>query len=225
MPTATKIQTMNNFPENIISVVAGSGNTCINIITALLRHDATVIVPVKSYDEILSLEKITVDAMSGELVPVLADIPDHHRASALFEDMEGRFGQINLTIIVFDNDYSDDLLTETPYEEWERMQRDSISAYFIVGKVILEFMKRNAQGIYRNAHGIYIAVSDTFSCDSTKISPLTVIAMHMQAALSKIFEEEVKYTGIKYYHVFAEDFSMQDGNYDVARYIIDLCTT
>ena len=213
---------MSNFPENIISVVAGNGNICMNIITALLRHDATVIVPVKSYNEIESLQKITINTRSGELVPVLADIPDHHRANHFFEDIEGRFGQINLTIIVFDNEYSDNPLTETPYEEWERMQQNSISAYFIVGKVILDFMKRNAQGIYRNAHGIYIAVSNTSLPDKARISPLTVIAAHVQAELSKVFAEEVKYSGIKYYHVFADDFNTGVDGYDIARYIIDL---
>jgi len=216
---------MSNFPENIISVVAGSGTTCYNIITALLSNNATVIVPVKSYDEIQSLQEISARITLGELVPVLADIPDHHRANHFFEDVEGRFGQINLTIIVFDNDYSDSQLTETTYEEWERMQRNSISACFIVGKVILEFMKRNAQGVYRNAHGIYIAVSNTLSLDKAKISPLNVIAAHMQAELSKIFAEEVKYSGIKYYHVFADDFNTGADDHDIARYIIDLCAT
>lgn len=214
---------MSNFPENIISVVAGSGNTCQHIITALLNHNATVIVPVKSFVEIQSLQKATADVTLGELVPVLAAIPDHHRASRLFEDIEGRFGQINLTIIVFDNNYSGGQLTETPYEEWERMQQNSISSCFVVGKVILDFMKRNAQGVYRNAHGIYIAVSDRYSCDKAKTSPLTIIAAHMQAELSKIFAEEVKYTGIKYYHIIADDFNSQTNDYDIAQYIIDLC--
>ncbi|MBB6111972.1 hypothetical protein SAMN05421821_11577 [Mucilaginibacter lappiensis] len=215
---------MSNFPENIISVVAGTGNTCHHIITALLSHNATVIVPVKSFDEIQSLQKTTTNVTSGELVPVLADIPNHHGASNFFEDIEVRFGQVNLTIIVFDNNYSGYQLTETPYEEWERMQQNSISACFVVGKVILEFMKRNAQGIYRNAHGIYIAVSDRYSQDKAKISPLTVIAAHMQAELSKVFAEEIKYTGIKYYHIVADDFNSQINDYDIARYIIDLCT-
>lgn len=213
---------MRNFPENIIAVVAGNGNICMDIITALLKHDAIVIVPVKSYNEIESLQNITTNTHFGELVPVLADIPDHHRANHFFEDIEGRFGQINLTIIVFDNEYSDSPLTETSYEEWERMQQNSISTYFVVGKVILEFMKRNARGIYRNAHGIYIAVSNTSLTDNAKISPLTVIAAHMQAELSKIFAEEIKYSGIKYYHVFADDFNTRIDGYDITRYIIDL---
>jgi NAD(P)-dependent dehydrogenase (short-subunit alcohol dehydrogenase family) len=215
---------MNNFPENITAVVAGSGNICIDIITALLRHDATVVVPVKSYEEIRSLQDITADISTGDLVPVLADIPDHHRATYLFEDIELRFGQINLTIIVFDNDYADTPLTQTPYEEWERMQRDSISACFMVGKVILEFMKRNLQGIYRNAHGIYVAVSDTASRGRSKLSPLSAIAIYIQGELSKIFAEEVQDTGIKFHHIIATEFNRQTGGPDIARYILNLCT-
>ncbi|GAA3990103.1 hypothetical protein GCM10022210_49500 [Mucilaginibacter dorajii] len=204
---------MGSFSREFISIVAGAGDAWLKIISGLLSNNATVIVPVKSYDELQLLKEVTAPVTTGELVTLLTDLSDYNKAAGFLEDIKACFGNIDLIVLVFDNDCPDNPLTEVSYTEWERMVHDSISACFIAGKIILQSMKRQT-------HGMYITISNTPSPAHGNLSSLAAIAGCMQAELSKLFAAEVKLYGIKYYHVFT-DPAQEDGHH-VARYIIQL---
>jgi NADP-dependent 3-hydroxy acid dehydrogenase YdfG len=204
---------MSNCSREFIAIIAGSGDACLNIINGLLKNNATVIVPVKSYHELELLKAAIGPVTTGELVTLLTDLPDYDKAVSFLEDIKACFGKIDLIVVVFNNEGPAGPLTEVPYTEWERMEHDSITACFIAGKVILDSLKRQC-------YGTYITVTNALSPASGNLSPLSTIAGAMQTELSKQFNIEVRPHGVKYYHVFTDQTRERIDS--IAPYIINL---
>src|SRR5260370_40965203 len=95
---------MSRFSKAFISIVAGTGDPWLKIISGLLNNNATVIVPVKCYDELQLLKDVTSSIATGELITFFTDLPDYDKAVGFLEDIKACFGRIDLIVLVIDND-------------------------------------------------------------------------------------------------------------------------
>src|SRR5687768_16502 len=90
--------------DNKITMVAGHvDDVLFEIIKNLLKQDATVVVPVRSSDDILVLKKQVAGIESGKLVTILTDFPDEDKATMIINTIVEQYGQLDMVVGVFDH--------------------------------------------------------------------------------------------------------------------------
>jgi NAD(P)-dependent dehydrogenase (short-subunit alcohol dehydrogenase family) len=205
---------MRTNDPSIKALVAGGGATGMPIIIRLLRSNATVIVPGKSLDELLTVKNAAASIAQGVLVTLLMDMPNYYQADEMLEHIETLYGDIDLMVMVFENDLPDNPLMEITYEVWEKMLLENVSTAFIGGRVMLSSMRRNG-------HGVYITLTHSM-VHGPGLSPLANIAWNAQTELSRIFAAELKASGVRYYHVFTNVFKVDSDAQHIASLVLDL---
>jgi hypothetical protein len=178
----------------IALVAGGTGDTGAGIVHAFLREDATVIVPAKSARSIASLKEYVAGTQHGRLVTLLADYPDYDKAFDVAENIVEEFGQIDLGVAALESPAASPCLTELEITAWQKMADENITAGFVIGRVVLEMMKKNRCGMY-------ISMCNTEDLEKKSWSALANIAATLQVEMARIFFEGIKEYGIRYHHL------------------------
>ena len=187
---------MTHFLTGKIALVAGgTGDTGMGIVQSLLQEDATVIVPAKSARDIARLKEHVPGARQGRLVTLLADYPDYDKAFDIAENIVSAFGQIDLAVAALESPAASPCLTELEIADWQKMADENITAGFVMGRVILQLMKKNRCGMY-------ISMSNTGDFEKRSTSALANIAATLQVEMARIFFEGIREYGIRYHHLF-----------------------
>jgi NAD(P)-dependent dehydrogenase (short-subunit alcohol dehydrogenase family) len=187
---------MTHFLTGKVALIAGgAGHTGIGIVRALLQEDATAIVPARSARDIGRLKEHVSGIKQGRLVTLLADYPDYDKAFDMAEDIVSAFGQIDIAVTALDSPAASACLTELAITDWQKMADENITAGFVVGRVVLEMMKKNG-------YGMYISMSHTEDFEKKSSLALANIAATLQVEMARIFAEGIKGSGIRYHHLF-----------------------
>ena len=189
----------------IALVAGGTGDTGVGIVRAFLQEDATVIVPGKSARSIASLKEYVAGTQQGRLVTLLADYPDYDKAFDVAENIVEEFGQIDLGVAALESPAASPCLTELEITDWQKMADENITAGFVIGRVVLEMMKKNRGGMY-------ISMCNTEDLEKKSWSALANIAATLQVEMARIFAEGIKQYGIRYHHLFISNMATRARN-------------
>ena len=181
--------------DKVALVAGGAGQTGPGIVRSLLREDATVIVPARSARDIGRLKEYVSSMAKGRLVTLLADYPDYDKAFDMADDILSAFGRIDLAVAAFDSPAASRCLTELAITEWQKMADENITAGFVVGRVVLEAMKKRHGGMY-------VSMSHTCDFEKRPSSTLANIAATLQVEMARMFCEGIKEYGVRYHHLF-----------------------
>jgi len=206
---------MTHFLTGKVALIAGgAGHTGVGIVRALLQEDATVIVPARSARDISRLKDHVPGARQGRLVTLLSDYPDYDKAFDMADDIVSAFGQIDIAVTALDSPAASPCLAELAITDWQKMADENITAGFVVGRVVLEMMKKNRCGMY-------ISMSHTEDFEKKSSSALANIAATLQVEMARLFFEGIKEYGIRYHHLFVsrdEAAGRQAGDFIVQLY-------
>jgi NAD(P)-dependent dehydrogenase (short-subunit alcohol dehydrogenase family) len=163
--------------KNKVTVLAGSkGAIAISIAKMLLKENAIVIVPAQSAKDLLWIKQLEAITGSGSIITMLADYPDF----ACFESS---------TLIK--------PLNQVEITDWERTIEQNITAFFVAAR--LSFI-----GIKKSRQGMFISIDFTNHTLKTEQAKLTRLSLCMQREMAKMFFEEIKDTGMGYYHLYVD---------------------
>lgn len=194
-------------------IAGGTGDTGMGIVQSLLQEDATVIVPAKSARDIGRLKGCVSGIKQGRLVTLLADYPDYDKAFDIAENIVSAFGQIDLAVAALESPAASPCLTELAITDWQKMADENITAGFVMGRVVLQMMKKNRCGMY-------ISMSNTEDFQKKSSSALANIAATLQVEMARIFFEGIREYGIRYHHLFVGNRA--EGSRGVGDFIVQL---
>jgi NADP-dependent 3-hydroxy acid dehydrogenase YdfG len=190
--------------DNKIVMVAGYvGAILFGVIKSLLQENAIVIVPVKSSLDISVLKKQTAGIESGRLVTILIDFPDEDKASMIANAIIEQYGQLDMVVGFFDHPQVSDCLSRIGKNEWQQAIDEGLTAYFITGKVCIEAMKRKQ-------YGMFLVISNVITSDERCSNSLTNVMAACKTEMTKQFSEDVKNSGVRFYHLLIDDSTRLD---------------
>ena len=185
--------------DNKIAMVAGHVDDILfEIIKSLLEQNATVVVPVRSSDDILVLKKQVAGIDSGKLTTLLTDFPDEYKASMIINTIVEQYGQLDMVVGVFDHPHTSHALSRVRSGDWQQAIEENLTAYFIAGKVCIAAMKKKQ-------HGMFLAISSIASSAKDCSSALTNVMAVSRMEITKQFYEEVKNSGVRFYHLLIDN--------------------
>ncbi|HMF73037.1 MAG TPA: SDR family NAD(P)-dependent oxidoreductase [Flavitalea sp.] len=198
----------NNSGVSIIAMVAGYINDVLfAVIRSLMNLNATVIVLLRSSNDIRIIRKLVAEIKSGKLVTILIDFPDNEHVSMLTNVIVEQYGQLNIVVEIFDDPLVYRSLYMTESGDWRQTIEDNLASYFIAGKTCIEAMKKK-QKKQKKQEGMFLVISnvaDSGNLNSPLRNALTVKKMEM----TKLFYEEVKRSGVRVYHLLTGHSQIQ----------------
>jgi NADP-dependent 3-hydroxy acid dehydrogenase YdfG len=133
-------------------------------------------------------------------VTLLIDIQDFDKVIETCETISDRFGKIDISIEIPEFSKCKKELTEASIDEWNNMMENDMSPFFMGARVVLNRMKDKLSGMF-------VHISDSRHFENLKSNALMRIAFTTKMEMSKIFAEEAHRHGIRYYHLWVQDFS------------------
>jgi len=185
--------------DNKITMVAGHiDDVLFGIIKSLLEQDATVVVPVRSSDDIGVLKKQVAEIESGKLITILTDFPDEDKALMITNTIVEQYGQLDMVVGVFDHPHVSHALSRVGSGDWQQAIEENLTAYFIAGKVCIAAMKKKQ-------HGMFLAISSIAAPGKDCSNSLTNVMAVSRMEMTKQFYEEVKNSGVRFYHLLIDN--------------------
>lgn len=181
--------------NNVAIIGIGETNMSYGIVARLLQQDATVIVPVQSSHQLNMLERYLKGYHTGRLVTVLTDLPDHDKAGALADMVLDEYGPIDIVVSPFNYLLVNKGFSNISIIQWQRAVEENLAVYFIFCRVAIDAMKKSG-------HGMFVAIVDTEGLGSKSNNQMTEMLIAGQMKMARSFFEEVKNTGVKFYHLF-----------------------
>jgi NAD(P)-dependent dehydrogenase (short-subunit alcohol dehydrogenase family) len=182
-----------------VTVVAGSDTSIgIGIVKSFLLHNAIVIAPLSQSEAIDELRRHLSGIPSGKLVTLLLDTIDYAKASDIAEYIKQAYGYIDLVVTAFNNNTCNRPLMETDICEWQKAIDENVTAHFITGRVALQLMKEQRDGMF-------VTICNAAILSGKSYASLNRIITENQTELSVLFAEEVKPYNIRYYQLFVRD--------------------
>lgn len=185
--------------DNKITMVAGHiDDLLFEIIKSLLEQEATVVVPVRSSDDIVMLKKQVAKIESGKLITILTDFPDEDKAFMITNTIVEQYGQLDMVVGVFDHPHVSHALSRVGSWDWQQAIEENLTAYFIAGKVCIAAMKKKQ-------HGMFLAISNIAASGKDCSNSLTNVMAVSRMEMTKQFYEEVKNSGVRFYHLLIDN--------------------
>jgi len=184
-------------------VVLVSGEVCslsMEIIHSFLKEMAIVIFPAKSLHQIERVKAFGDVNQYENFITLLIDVQDFDKLTETCETITDRFGKIDISIEIPEFSSCKKQLTEASIDEWNNMMETDMVPFFTGARVVLNLMKDNLSGMF-------VHISDSRLLENIKSNALTRIAFSTKMEMSKIFAEEAHRHGIRYYHLWVQDFS------------------
>ncbi|BAV04487.1 NAD(P)-dependent dehydrogenase, short-chain alcohol dehydrogenase family [Filimonas lacunae] len=187
---------MNKQLSGTVTIVAG-GNTPIGagIVKTFLLHNAFVIAPLSTAEEIIQLRSSLSSVQTGQLITLLHDPLDYRKAEDIKECIKQVYGHVDLVVSAFDNNWHGRALLDIEIDEWQKAIDENITAHFIINRVALKLMKEQHKGMYINICNADVLCARPYAS-------LTRLITENQTELSVMLAEEVKHYNIRYYHLF-----------------------
>jgi NAD(P)-dependent dehydrogenase (short-subunit alcohol dehydrogenase family) len=191
-----------------VFIAGAAGITGTGITRCLLQQGATVVAPAKRAQDIIHLKQSVEDIPTGRLITLLVDMPDHHKAFELAETIVEELGRLELAIIALDPPSPSTELTSLPALAWHKMLDEHLTVFFICGRIILDLMKQNRQGMY-------ISVSNTDHLEPHPWAALSNLYAKLEIEMARTFARETACYGIQYHHLFVNnvDTDYSDSSY------------
>jgi len=185
--------------DNKITMVAGHVDDILfEIIKGLLEQGATVVVPVRSSDDILVLKNQVSGIESGKLITILTDFPDEDKAIMIINTIVEQYGQLDMVVGVFDHPHVSHALSRVGSGDWQQAIEENLTTYFIAGKVCIAAMKKKQ-------HGMFLAISSIATSGRDCSNSLTNVIAVSRMEMTKQFYEEVKNSGVRFYHLLIDN--------------------
>jgi NAD(P)-dependent dehydrogenase (short-subunit alcohol dehydrogenase family) len=180
--------------------IIGIGSTRVSygIVASLLQQDATVVVPAQSSHQLKNLEQYLKGSHTGRLVTVLTDLPDYDKTIALAEMVIEEYGPPDIVVFPFDYPWVGGSLSSISIDQWERALQENLTVYLNCSRVAISVMKERGKGMF-------VAIIDTDSFAAQGDNALDEMLMGGQMKMARSFFEEVKNTGVKFYHLFTNN--------------------
>lgn len=188
------------FKDKVILISGEVSNLSMGIIHSFLKEKAIVIFPAKSLNQIETIKSFRAINEDENFITLLIDVQDFDKVTETCENITEKFSKIDIAIEIpeFSNSRKD--LTEASIDEWNNMMETDMLPFFMGARIVLNMMKGNP-------NGMFVHVSDGRFFESIKSCALARVAFSTRIEMSKIFAEEAYRKGIRYYHIWAQDFS------------------
>ncbi|OQP60113.1 hypothetical protein A3860_34865 [Niastella vici] len=187
--------------NNVAIIGIGETSMSYGIVARLLQQDATVIVPVQSSRQLNILERYLKSSHKGRLVTVLTDLPDHDKAGALADMVLEEYGPIDIVVSPFNYLTVNAGFSNISIIQWQRAVEENLAVYFIFCRVAIDTMKKSG-------HGLFVAIVNTEGLGSNSDNQMTEMLVAGQMKMARSFFEEVKNTGVKFYHLFINNLNV-----------------
>jgi NADP-dependent 3-hydroxy acid dehydrogenase YdfG len=188
------------FKNKVVLISGEVSNLSMEIIHSFLKEMAIVIFPAKSLHQIDKIKSFDDINQFENFVTLLIDIQDFDKLTETCETITDRFGKIDISIEIPGFSNCKKQLTEASIEEWNHMMETDMVPFFMGARVVLDLMKDNLSGMF-------VHLSDYRLFENLQSNALTRIAFSTKMEMSKIFAEEANRHGIRYYHLWVQDFS------------------
>jgi len=188
------------FKDKVILISGEVSNLSMGIIHSFLKEDAVVIFPAKSLSQIETIKSFRDINQYENLITLLIDVQDFDKVTETCETITEKFSKIDISIEIPEFSNSNKDLTETSMDEWNNMMETDMLPFFMGPRIVLNMMKGNP-------NGMFVHVSDGRFFKNITSCALARVAFTTRMEMSKIFAEEAYRSGIRYYHLWAQDFS------------------
>jgi NAD(P)-dependent dehydrogenase (short-subunit alcohol dehydrogenase family) len=189
--------------QNKVTIV-GIGETRLSygIVASLLQRDATVIIPAQSSHHLNILEHYLKGSNKDKLVTVLTDLPDYDKTVALVEMIIEEYGPIDIVVSPFTYQSLKADFSNISVVQWQRAVEENLAVYFIFCRVAIDAMKKRGQGMF-------VAIVNMDGLGSEPDNQMTEMLVAGQIKMARSFYEEVKNTGVKFYHLFINNLDIE----------------
>jgi NAD(P)-dependent dehydrogenase (short-subunit alcohol dehydrogenase family) len=136
-------------------LVAGGAGVAGECVTAeLLRRGATVAVPSRSRERLDRLRSGLAAALRPRLLTILGDVGDPAGVTEVRDRVAGELGPLDGVVASLGAWWEGAPLTEVPYDVWQRILRDNLTAHFLVAQTFLPLLRDRPGGVYVALSGI-----------------------------------------------------------------------
>lgn len=193
------------FNNKVILILGEVSNLSMGIIHFFLKEKAIVIYPAKSLRQVEMIKSFGEINTEENFITMLIDVKDFDRVTETCENITEKFGKIDIAVAIpeFSNAKKD--LTDASMDEWNNMMETDMLPFFMGARIVLNMMKENP-------NGMFVHVSDGRFFENITSCALARVAFSTRMEMSKIFAEEAQRKDIRYYHIWAQDFSSCSGN-------------
>lgn len=205
-----KAKNMGKLLSGKVAVVAsGTSDVGAGVVKALLSQDCQVIVLGQSNSEMLWLNNYVSGTLSGTLITELSDLSDYDKINDLTDQVEDKYGPIDIAVAPFDQHWIGPMLVDVEYTEWEKVLFKNLNEFFIFGKIMLQRMQNR-----RN--GYFASIGDTGNLDSKPYSSLANITASAEMSMVRIFSAEVSASNVIYHHLFINNVAGREKSHSFA---------
>ena len=188
------------FKDKVILISGEVSDLSMGIIHSFLKEKATVIYPAKSLHQVEMIKSFREINAEENFITMLIDVHDFDRVTETCENVTEKFGKIDIAIAIPKFSESKKDLTEASMDEWNNMMETDMLPFFMGARIVLNMMKGNP-------NSMFVHVSDGRFFENITSCALARVAFSTRMEMSKIFAEEAHRKGIRYYHLWAQDFS------------------
>ena len=188
------------FKDKVILIKGEVTDLSMGIIHSFLKEMAIVIFPAKSFQQVEKIKSFRDVNAYENFITLLIDVQDFDKVTETCETITEKFNNIDIAIEIPDFSNAKTALTETSMDEWNNMMETDMLPFFMGARIVLKMMKGNA-------NGMFVHVSDARFFENVTSCALARVAFTTRIEMSKIFAEEADRSGVRYYHLWAQDMS------------------
>ncbi len=190
----------NFFKDKVILITGEVSPLTMGIVYSFLKEMAVVIFPAKSLQQINTIKSFQGINQYKNFITLLVDVHDFDKVTETCETITEKFSKIDISIEIPELSNSKKDLTETSIDEWNNMMESDMLPFFMGARIVLKLMRGNP-------NGMFVHVLDGRFFENIKTCALARVAFSTRMEMSKIFAEEAHRSGIRYYHLWAQDLS------------------
>ncbi|MBO9203810.1 MULTISPECIES: SDR family NAD(P)-dependent oxidoreductase [Niastella] len=191
----------NKKGSNVAIIGIGETNMSYGVVASLLQQDATVVVPVQSSHHLNMLDRYLKGYNKGKIVTILTDLPDYDKTIELVEMVIEEYGPINIIISPFNYASVNADFSHISIIQWQRAVEENLAVYFIFCRAAIDAMKKCGRGMF-------VAIVNMEGLGSKSDNRMTEMLVAGQMKMARSFFEEVKNTGVKFYHLFINNLNI-----------------
>ncbi|CAA9491651.1 MAG: hypothetical protein AVDCRST_MAG96-1540 [uncultured Segetibacter sp.] len=188
-----------DFQDKVILIAGEASTLSAGIIHSFLKEEAIVIFPANSLHQVETIKSFRDINQHKNFTTLLIDVLDFDKMSETCETITDRFGKIDIAIKIPQLSNCQKNLTEASMDEWNNMMETDMLPFFMGARIVLSLMKGNLRGMF-------VHITDGRFFENLSSCALARVAFTTRLEMSRIFGEEAHRSGIRYYHLWAQDF-------------------
>lgn len=136
--------------QDRVALVTGASRGIGRSIAGRLAQDGFTVVVNASNRDALEVAAAEMARAGAQVFPCAADMSDREAVQRMFDDIDARFGRLDVLVnnaaISIRVDGRPPTLTGTPLDHWDRMLAVNLTGAFIASRAAVPLMKRNSWG-------------------------------------------------------------------------------